>query len=137
MFAALNLEDRSRLVMGEVVTGNYFRVLGIGAARGRTLLPEDDRPGAERVVMVSHRYWQRELGGDPSVVGRTLRLRGQAYTIAGVADAGFSGLLPMVAAEVWLPAAQVDEVEPAGIQDWCPRPPATPGSSAEAAAGCS
>ena len=120
MFAAQNLEDRSRLVLGEVVTGNYFRVLGIEAARGRTLLPEDDRPGAERVVMVSHRYWQRELGGDPSVVGRTLRLRGQAYAIVGVAPPGWSGLLPMLAAEIWLPAAQAEEVEPAGIQEVVP-----------------
>ena len=122
MFAAQNLEDRSRLVLGEVVTGNYFRVLGIEAARGRTLLPEDDRPGAERVVMVSHRYWQRELGGDPSVVGRTLRLRGQAYAIVGVAPPGLSGLLPMLAAEIWLPTAQAEEVEPAGIQDVVPSP---------------
>jgi predicted permease len=122
MFAALNLQDRSRLVMGEVVTGNYFRVLGLEAARGRTLLPEDDRPGAERVVMVSHRYWQGELGGDPSVIGSTLRLRGQPYTVIGVTPPGFSGLLPMLAAEIWLPAAQVEEVEPAGIQDVVPSP---------------
>jgi predicted permease len=122
MLAALNLEDRSRLVMGEVVTGNYFRVLGLEAARGRTLLPEDDRSGAERVAMVSYRYWQRELGGTPSVVGHTLRLRGQSYTIVGVAPRNFGGLLPMIAAEVWLPTAQVDEVEPAGIQDVVPSP---------------
>ena len=93
MLATLNLEDRSRLVLGEVVTGNYFRVLGLYASRGRTLLPEDDRPGADRVVMVSHRYWQRELGGDPQVVGRTVRLRGQPYVIVGVAPEGFAGLL--------------------------------------------
>ncbi len=60
MFAALNLDNRSRLAMGEIVTGNYFQVLGVGAALGRTLLPEDDRPGAERVAMVSNRYWRRE-----------------------------------------------------------------------------
>ena len=62
MVAALNLDNRSRLAMGEIVTGNYFRVFGVAAALGRTILPEDDVPSAPRVAMVSHRYWTRELG---------------------------------------------------------------------------
>ena len=70
MFGALSTSDRSRLVLGEVVTGNFFPILGIRAALGRTLLPEDDRPQAERVVVVSHRYWRREMGADPTAVGR-------------------------------------------------------------------
>jgi predicted permease len=118
MFAGQNLEDRSRLVLGEVVTGNFFSLLGIRAAVGRTLAPEDDSPGAERVVVVSHRYWQREMGGEVGAIGRTLRLRGQRYTVVGVAPAGFSGMLPMLASELWVPAAHVEEVEPAGIQDY-------------------
>jgi putative ABC transport system permease protein len=122
MIAAQNLQEGSRLALGEVVTGNYFELLGIGAAVGRTLRPEDDRPGAEPVLMVSHRYWQREMGGDPGVVGRTLRLRGRAYTVVGVAPAGFSGILPMLAAEIWLPTAQVEDVEPAGMQSYVPSP---------------
>src|SRR2546430_13095358 len=55
MMAAVNLDSRSRLAMGEIVTGNYFHVFGVGAAIGRTILPADDAPGAERVAMVSHR----------------------------------------------------------------------------------
>ena len=125
MFGALSTSDRSRLVMGEVVTGNFFPVLGIRAALGRTLLPEDDRPQAERVVVVSHRYWRREMGADPSAVGRTLRLRGQSYTVIGVIQDGYSGLVPMLAAEIWLPAVHVEEVEPAGFQDWVPSPSGT------------
>ncbi len=54
MFGAMNLGDRSRLTLGEIVTGNYFRVLGVGAAIGRTLLPEDAVPGAPRVAMISY-----------------------------------------------------------------------------------
>ena len=61
MFTPLNLGSRSTLTVGEVVTGNYFRVLGVGAALGRTLLPEDDVPGAPHVALVSYRYWVREL----------------------------------------------------------------------------
>ena len=84
MMAALNLEGRSRLAMGEIVTGNYFQVFGVGAAIGRTILPSDDAPGAPKVVFVSRRYWTRELGSAPDVVGRTLRIRGIPYTIVGV-----------------------------------------------------
>jgi putative ABC transport system permease protein len=65
--AALKTGDRSRMALGEVVTGNYFRVLGVPAALGRTLLPEDDRPGAPRVAVISHALWQREFGTDSGV----------------------------------------------------------------------
>ncbi len=125
MFAALTDANRTRLVLGEVVTGNYFTLLGLRAVVGRTLLPEDDVPGAPRVAMVSHRFWERELGRDSAVVGRTLRLRGQPYEIVGVAEPGFGGLLPMLAAEIWIPTAWVNEVEPAGIQDAVPSPTGT------------
>ncbi|HUH17211.1 MAG TPA: ABC transporter permease, partial [Methylomirabilota bacterium] len=125
MFAALNLPDRSRLVLGEVVTGNYFQVLGIQAAVGRTLLPEDDRSDAERAVVISYRAWVRDHGSDPAVAGRTLRLRGQTYTIVGVAPRTFTGMVPMLAPELWLPTVHVAEVEPAGIQDAVPSPGGT------------
>src|SRR5205823_1697022 len=85
MFAALNLEGRSRLLMGEAVTGNYFPMLGVSAAIGRTILPEDDRHDAPRVVVVSQRYWRHDLGSAADVIGRTLRIRGNPYTIVGVA----------------------------------------------------
>jgi predicted permease len=125
MFGPLNLGDRSRLVLGEVVTGNYFRVLGVEAALGRPLLPEDDRPGADRVVVVSDRFWRRELGASRDIIGRTIRLRGQPYAIVGVAPRRFNGLFPMLAPEIWLPVAQVGEVEPAGIQEVVPSPGGT------------
>ncbi len=122
MIAALNLTDHTRLLMGEVVTGNYFQMLGIRAAIGRTLLPEDDRPGAEPVVMVSDQYWRRELGGDPQVIGRTLRLRGLKYTIVGVAPRSFTGMTPVLLAELWLPVSRVNEVDTAGISESLPSP---------------
>jgi predicted permease len=122
MFAVVSQADRSRLTLGEIVTGNYFQVLGIHAALGRTLQPADDRPGADRVAMVSHGYWQRELGAAGDAVGRTIRLRGQPYTIVGVAPREFTGVLPIVSPEVWVTTTQVDEVEPAGIIDAVPSP---------------
>jgi predicted permease len=125
MLAALNLDSRSRLAMGEIVTGNYFEVFGVAAARGRTILPEDDAPAAPRVVMVSHRYWTRELGSDPDAVGRSLQIRGTPYTIIGVAPSWFSGMVPVLSPEIWLPVSASLEVEPVGMHDAVPSPTGT------------
>jgi macrolide transport system ATP-binding/permease protein len=120
--AAMKIGEQSRMALGEVVTGNYFQLLGVRASIGRTLLPEDDTPGAQRAVVLSHRTWMRDYGGERSVIGRTLHLRGQSYTIVGVIDEAFHGMVPMLQPEMWLPVAWVEEVEPAGIQDGVPSP---------------
>jgi predicted permease len=125
MFAALNLDSRSRLAMGEIVTGNYFQVFGVNAALGRTILPADDAPGAPKVVMVSRRYWTRELGSAPDAIGHTLRIRGTAYTIVGVAPATFSGMVPILAPEMWIPVSASLDVEPVGMHDAVPSPTGT------------
>jgi putative ABC transport system permease protein len=88
-------------VDGALVTGDLFRVLGARAARGRLLQAEDDRPGGPRVVVLSHGYWQRRLGGDTGVVGRTIRFSTGEYEVVGVMPAGFR--LPQVEAEAWAP----------------------------------
>ena len=125
MFAALNLDGRSRLAMGEIVTGNYFQVFGVAAALGRTILPSDDAPGAPRVVMVSRRYWARELGSAPDALGRSLRIRGASYTIVGVAPSAFSGMVPILAPEMWIPVSASLDVEPVGMHDALPSPTGT------------
>ena len=125
MFGAMNLETSSRLAMGEIVTGNYFRVLGVRAALGRTILPEADAPGAPRVAMVSDRYWKRELGGSPNLEGRALRIRGTPYTIVGVAPASFTGMVPILAPELWIPVSASLEAEPVGLHDVIPSPSGT------------
>ena len=79
-------------VNGEIVSGNYFEVLGIGAVAGRTLTPEDDvKPGAHPVAVLSHGFWQRRFASDPAVIGRTLLVNGYPFTIVGVTPAGFYG----------------------------------------------
>ncbi len=125
MMAPLSLGDRSRIALGQVVTANHFAMLGVQPFLGRLLTPGDDDPGAERVVVLSHRMWQREFGADPQVAGKTLTLRGQVYTIAGVAPASFTGVVPLLTPELWLPVAHVEEVEPAGIVDSVPSPTGT------------
>ena len=122
---ALKAGDRSRMALGEVVSGNYFQILGVPAAIGRTLLPEDDRPGAPRVTVISHATWTRDFGRDPAALGRSLLIHGQAYTIVGVAPESFTGLVPMLQPEMWTPIAWVEDVEPAGIQDVIPSPTGT------------
>jgi predicted permease len=122
MIAAVRQGDRARLVLGEVVTGNFFQVLGVTASRGRTLLPSDDAAHAERVVVISDRYWTRELGRATDAVGRTLRIGNHPYTIVGIAAEAFTGMVPMVSAEMWVATAWVADIEPAGITDVVPSP---------------
>jgi predicted permease len=122
MMAPLSLGDRSRILLGQVVTSNHFSMLGIQPFLGRLLVPSDDEPGAPRVVVLSHRMWQREFGGDPAIVGKPITLRGLQYSVAGVAPPAFTGVVALLTPELWLPIAHVEEVEPAGIVDSVPSP---------------
>ena len=122
MFAPLARGDRSRLLAGQVVTGNHFAVLGVTPALGRFFVPSDDQPGAERVVVISHRMWQTEFGGASTAIGQSLTLRGLPYTIVGVARSNFQGVVPLLTPELWLPLVHVEEVEPVGINDMVPGP---------------
>ncbi|MFB3853825.1 MAG: ABC transporter permease [Vicinamibacterales bacterium] len=117
MIAVQNLEDRSRLLLGEVVTGNYFALLGVPAQVGRTITAEDDRGQAERVAMVSDRFWRQDLGGGAGVLGSTIRIGGHRYTIVGVTPSWFTGMTPIVDPAIWVPVAHAEEVEPAGISE--------------------
>ncbi|MFP5378723.1 MAG: ABC transporter permease [Vicinamibacteria bacterium] len=125
MFAAVNSGDRARLQFGEVVSGTYFEVLGLDAALGRTLQPADDAPGAPKVVVLSHAYWQRAFGGDPGVLGRTIKIQGQVYDIVGVGPAGYSGMVQGLSPDVFITTAQEADIEPAGMQSVVPSPTGT------------
>ena len=123
MMAPLALGDRSRVALGQIVTGNHFAMLGIQPQIGRLLAPADDRPGAERVVVLSDRMWRREYGADPAIAGRPITLRGLVYTVAGVAPASFTGVVPLLTPELWVPMAHAEEVEPIGITNTVRRTP--------------
>jgi predicted permease len=86
------------------VSGNYFTTLGVPAAFGRTLLRADDRrPAGEPVAVLSDTYWTRRFGRDPSVIGRSFRLRTAVFTIVGIAPRGFLGETMGEAVDIWLP----------------------------------
>src|SRR5262245_42286466 len=76
-------------LQGFQVSANLFPLLGVKAALGRTFLAEEDRPGANRVVALSHELWQRRFGADPQVIGRAITLNGASYTVIGVTPADF------------------------------------------------
>ena len=99
---------------GQLVSGNYFEVLGIKTPFGRGLTPDDDRLGAPvRVAVISHALWQRVFNADQSLIGQTIRLNSNPYTLIGVAPPGFVGPLVGVAPDVWVPTALQPEVDPA------------------------
>src|SRR5262249_51909769 len=86
-------------VRGHLVESNYFEVLGASPALGRTLLPSDGRPNADRVILLSHRLWQRRFGADPALLGKSLPLDGASYTVVGVMPPSFA---PMGDADFWV-----------------------------------
>jgi predicted permease len=85
----------------QVVTADFFPILGVPAQIGRTFTPEEDAPNTTTVVVLSHGFWQQRLGGDPNALGRTLTLGGSPATIIGVMPDGFR--LPGSEAELWIP----------------------------------
>jgi predicted permease len=93
---------------GYLVTGNYFHVLGVGAARGRTLTPLDDEPGRPPVLVLSHRAWSQHYASDPSVLDRTVRVNGASFQIVGVMPEGFRGLEVLAAPDFWAPLSLRD-----------------------------
>lgn len=83
------------------ISSNLFQTLKVRPMMGRDFSPQDDRPQADRVTIISYGLWQRRFGNDPDIIGRTLTLDGDRYTIAGVMERGF--WFPSKSAELWLP----------------------------------
>jgi len=100
-------------VAAQVVTGNFFDVLGVPAIVGRVLMPDDDRIGSPvRVAVLSYGTWQRRFGGDPNLVGRSVSLNGNPYSVIGIVRRGFAGPDLGDASEFWVPMALQPEVRP-------------------------
>jgi putative ABC transport system permease protein len=95
----------------ELVSGNLFSVLGVGAAAGRTFTAaEDDVPGAHPVAVLGYGYWERRFGRDPGVVGQSLEINGATVTVVGVAPRGFNGAFIDGATDVYLPMTMRDRL---------------------------
>jgi predicted permease len=102
----------AQAVWGELVSGNYFDVLGVKPAAGRVFIPEEngDTLGAYAVAVISHRLWSRRFRADPAAVGRTLRVNQRDLTIVGVAPPEFRGTMPGLAFEIWVPVTMGEEL---------------------------
>ena len=103
--AGIGEGDRVQRVGLEVVTENYFDVLGVRPAEGRFFSSADGAPGGALVAVVSHRLWQREVARGTTAVGEAIIVNGRPVTVIGVAPEGFSGRLRGMAVDLWMPAA--------------------------------
>lgn len=105
----LSLEgERPTPVSGLLVTDNYFSVLGVTPALGRTFLSEEEQ-SPHAVAVLGNGFWQRQFGGDPGIVGKTIRLNQNVFTVIGVAPAGFSGAEVQMP-DVWLPVSMQQQI---------------------------
>jgi predicted permease len=101
---SLRASGQAERVVGEVVSGNFFSVLGVPPLLGRVFTEADDQtPGAHPVAVISHHFWQRRLAADPNIVGKTIHLNGYPITVIGVTRPGFYGVEVGVGPDVRIP----------------------------------
>ncbi len=107
----LDQGERPQVVFGEAVSWNYFSGLGVPMALGRSFLEEEDRTaGTHPVTVLGYRTWQRDFGGDPSILGGSVRLDGRPYTVVGVAPESFTGSMPVLVTSLYVPTMQVEAI---------------------------
>jgi predicted permease len=113
VFTQRDMGDEVDVLVGELVTGGYFNMLGVTAHIGRPLLPEDHvAPGAHPVVVLGFEYWQRVYGSDPAVVGASLHLAGRDYTVVGVAPPDFAGSVRGIRPAFFAPIMMLGQLMP-------------------------
>jgi hypothetical protein len=101
---SVTVDDVPTRVFGELVSGDYFDVLGIRAVKGRTFLPQEGAsPGSAPVLVISYMCWQRVFASDPAIVGRDVRVNGQPFVVIGVLPGDLRGLLPPMQSDMWVP----------------------------------
>lgn len=109
----LSYKGQTERVDGELVSGNFFDVLGVQPVLGRAFTPDDDRtPGAHPVMMLSHGFWSRRFAAAPGIVGQTLSLNGHAMTVIGIAPPGFHGIEVGASPDVLVPIMMKAQMTP-------------------------
>jgi len=109
---SVSTQGKPERMWGQIVSGNYFSVLGVNAARGRTFLPEEDRtPGAHPVTVIGDGMWQRYFNSDPEIIGKTVLLNGTEFTVIGVAPRNFTGAMRGFAPSLWVPLSMHAQIK--------------------------
>jgi putative ABC transport system permease protein len=110
---SMTMNGEATRIVGEIVSGNYFSVLGVSPAFGRAFLPEEDQAaGAHPVIVVSDDFWRQRLNADRGIIGKALTLNGGSFTVVGVAPAAFRGLSVGSSPAFWVPLAMHDQMMP-------------------------
>ena len=110
---AISADSRTEAVNGELVSGNYFPMLGVRPALGRLFTASDDlHAGAHPYAVLSYTWWKTRFAGDPHILGQTIRVNDRPLTIVGVAQAAFEGMEPGVPAFIFVPITMAQEVRP-------------------------
>ena len=139
-FAQVDEGDRIETILGEMVSGTYFQLMGLDAHIGRVFTADDDvTPGGHYVVMLGYDYWQREFGGDAGVLGRMIRMTGHAYEVIGVVPEDYGGMLRGFSPAVYVPISMINQLQPStsdqlqarGNQSYFVRARLSPGVSVE------
>jgi macrolide transport system ATP-binding/permease protein len=113
----LSIGGKGSLTTGESVTANYFDLLGIRIPLGRGFRGDENvTPNATPVIVVSHGLWQRSLGGTPDIIGKVVEISGFDYTVIGVAPPNFTGMMPGLPADFWVPLMMVERFVFSGMQ---------------------
>lgn len=113
----LGEKDRARRVFVDIVSSNYFSVLGVSPIQGRGFLPAEETPGHNvAVAIASYSSWKKH-GLDPAYLGSTVTLNGRPYTVVGIAPEGFTGTMQLFSPEFWLPLGVYDQLVNASLTD--------------------
>src|SRR5262245_25289619 len=121
---AFNLtgSDSPESLAGAYVSASLFTVLGVKPILGRTFLAEEDRPGANRVAVISHGLWRRRFGADPSLIGKTIQVDGESHVVVGIMPSGFKfhwlAAWGGVEYEIWIPHGPPDELQDRGSHNF-------------------
>jgi len=107
---SMTIDGKPQAFAAELVSANFFDVLGVQAALGRTFRADEDDAGSEGAIVLSHGLWQRYFASNPNVIGKRVLLNGQGFTVVGVAPRGFKGTAVLGGADMWLPMATHDQV---------------------------
>ena len=110
--AAIDSENQTNVSWGQAVSANYFDVVQVQPILGRAFYADEDKTtGANPVLILSHSFWQRRFGGDPGIVGKTVRVNDRPYQVIGVAPESFVGTKFALAMDFWTPMSMIEEID--------------------------